>query len=245
MRSILIKLRKKQILNDVAVLCTVIGRELQRNPDTEEKGGDIMNLDDPITMPIVARAITEGFGEVKRICQRYLIMGRDTDDNRLERINDMLKFKETVQSGNLGNYSLLTGQTYLIRVSEECSVMTSEDVLIKNLSKGSELEYTATGVERLKFICDADNVEVTYLQGEFGALELELSMPSTFNLGMTETAKSCAHRIIVDYVMQSLLQNQWSDKAAEYAAKLINDAAGLRNAIHARTTFRRNAPDWS
>ena len=114
-QPVLISLLKKQIVNDVATECNIIGRTLQRNPETEEQGSEIMTPDDELTKPIVARAMTEGFGEVKRVCQRYLLMGRDTDDNRLERINEMSKYSEIV-SDKLGGFDLVANTTYIISV---------------------------------------------------------------------------------------------------------------------------------
>ena len=117
-QPVLISLLKKQIVNDVAAECNIIGRTLQRNPETEEQGSEIMTPDDELTKPIVARAMTEGFGEVKRVCQRYLLMGRDTDDNRLERINEMSKYSEIV-SDKLGGYDLVANTPYIISVKAE------------------------------------------------------------------------------------------------------------------------------
>lgn len=97
-REIWIRLLKKQIVNDVAVQCNLIGRSLQKSEDTEETASEVMTPDDEATKPVVARAMTEAFGEVKRVCQQYLITGRDTDDNRLERINEMNRSTETISS---------------------------------------------------------------------------------------------------------------------------------------------------
>lgn len=245
-QPVLISLLKKQIANDVAIECSVIGRTLQRNKETEEQGSDIMTPDDELTKPIVARAITEGFGEVKRMCQRYLVMGRDTDDNRLERINEMEKVKETV-SNKQGGYDLMSGTPYIIGVkaSKPVTLVAANGRVIATLNGNSQTEYTPTTSGRITLETDADKVELTYYHGTFGTLELELTMPANFNLGMTETAKSCAHRMIVDHVMYSLLLNQWPDKAVVYKERFNADMEGLRDAMQARTKFTRRAADWS
>lgn len=245
-KPVLIKLLKKQIVNDVATECNIIGRTLQRNPETEEQGGDIMTPDDELTKPIVARAITEGFGEVKRICQRYLVMGRDTDDNRLERINEMEKHVETVINKQ-GGYDLVAGTPYIIKVEAESPVtlISAHGQEIAATSGKGTVEYTPSYSGRITLETEAKEVVLTYFYGEFGTLELELTMPSAFNLGMTDTAKSCAHRMIVDHVMHSLLLNQWPEKSAVYRERFSADMEGLRSAVQARTRFSRNAPDWS
>jgi hypothetical protein len=245
-QPVLISLLKKQIVNDVAIECSIIGRTLQRNKETEEQGSEIMTPDDELTKPIVARAITEGFGEVKRMCQRYLVMGRDTDDNRLERINEMERVKETV-SNMQGGYDLMSGTPYIIGVkaSKPVTLVAANGWVIATLNGNSQTEYTPTTSGRITLETEADKVELTYYHGTFGTLELELTMPANFNLGMTETAKSCAHRMIVDHVMYSLLLNQWPDKAVVYKERFNADMEGLRDAMQARTKFTRRAADWS
>lgn len=245
-QSVLISLLKKQIVNDVAIECSIIGRVLQRNPETEEQGSDIMSPTDELNKPVVARAITEGFGEVKRVCQRYLMMGRDTDDNRLERINEMQKHSETVDDKQ-GGYDLLAGRPYIIHVEADAPV-TLVDVngaRIAEVSGSSQLEYTPYETGRITLETVSKKVKLTYFSGKFGTLELELSMPANFNLGMTETAKNCAHRMMVDYVMYALLNNQWPEKSLVYRERFNASAEGLRNALQARTRFMRRAHDWS
>lgn len=248
-RSILIKLLKKQIVNDVSVQCNIIGKSLQRNPDTEEQGSDIMTPDDDMFKPVVARAITEGFGEVKRVCQRYLIMGRETDDNRLERINEMEKTVETITTSEgtgKGTYDLLAGTPYIIKIKSGSPVkLKSANSEIGSVNGSGVIEYTPSNTGVLTVETTSEEVELIYFYGDFGVLELELSMPSSFNLGMTETMKSCAHRMIVDYVMKSLLMNQWPEKAAAYLEQYNVDIEGLRDATRSRTPFLRNAADWS
>lgn len=245
-QPVLIRLLKKQIVNDVATECNIIGRTLQRNPETEEQGSDIMTPDDETTKPLVARAMTEGFGEVKRVCQRYLIMGRDTDDNRLERINEMDRYTETV-TNKQGGYDLVTSTPYIISVKADkpVTLVSATGKEIEKTSGNSQVEYTPSTSGRISLETDAEKVELTYFFGNFGTLELELTMPANFNLGMTETAKGNAHRMIVDHIMFSLLINQWPEKATLYKERFNSDMEGLRNAMQARTRFSRNAHDWS
>lgn len=246
LQPVFISLLKKQIVNDVATECNIIGRTLQRNPETEEQGSEIMTPDDEMTKPVVARAITEGFSEVKRVCQRYLILGRDTDDNRLERINEMQKHTETVTNKEAG-YELVAKTPYIISVKADRPV-TLVSVIGEEIAKtsgNSHVEYTPSMSGSISLETEAEKVVLTYFFGTFGTLDLELSMPANYNLGMTETAKSNAHRMIVDHIMYSLLINQWPEKAAVYKERFNSDMEGLSNAMQARTRFSRNAHDWS
>lgn len=245
-QSVLISLLKKQIVNDVAIECSMIGRALQRNPETEEQGGDIMSPTDELSKPVVARAITEAFGEVKRVCQRYLMMGRDTDDNRLERINEMTKYAEHV-TDKQGGFDLLANTPYIILVEADAPVtlVSVSGAKIGEVSGNSQLEYTPTETGRISLETNAKHVKLTYFYGKFGTLELELTMPASFNLGMTETVKSCAHRMMVDYVMYALLSNQWPERSLVYRERFNVDAEGLRGSLQARTRFTRRAFDWS
>lgn len=245
-QPVLISLLKKQIVNDVATECSIIGRTLQRNPETEEQGSDIMTPDDEMTKPVVARAMAEGFGEVKRVCQRYLIMGRDTDDNRLERIDEMERHTETVTNKQSG-YDLVAETPYIISVKavKPVTLVSVTGKKIKDTSGNSQVEYTPTISGPISIETEAEEVELTYSFGKFGALELELTMPPNFNLGMTETAKGNAHRMIVDHIIFSLLINQWPEKAAVYKERFNSDMDGLRAAMQSRTRFCRHAEDWS
>ena len=245
-QPILIRLLKKQIVNDVALECSIVGRTLQRNPETISQGGDIMNVNSDLTKPILARAITEGFGEVKRICQRYLVLGRDVDDNRLERVDETYKFTETVKTKR-GRYNLLAGTRYLISVEAdgEVTLMSATGTVIGKTTGKGTLEYMPDTSGCIKLETDALQVDITYSHGEFGTLELNLEMPCSFNAGMTETAKSCAHRMIVDHAMHALLLNEWPEKSMLYKERFNADADGLRNALQARTRFGRQATDWS
>lgn len=246
LQPVFISLLKKQIVNDVATECNIIGRTLQRNLETEEQGSEIMTPDDEMTKPVVARAITEGFSEVKRVCQRYLILGRDTDDNRLERINEMENYTETVTNKEAG-YELVAKTPYIISVKADRPV-TLVSVIGEEIAKtsgNSHVEYTPSMSGSISLETEAEKVVLTYFFGTFGTLDLELSMPANYNLGMTETAKSNAHRMIVDHIMYSLLINQWPEKAAVYKERFNSDMEGLSNAMQARTRFCRNAHDWS
>lgn len=86
-----ISLGKGNILNDVAAECNLLGRRLELAGDKEGTANAMKELaqfikspSDNETKPVVARAMNEGIDLVKEACQRYIIFGRDVDDNRLE-----------------------------------------------------------------------------------------------------------------------------------------------------------------
>ena len=68
----------------------------------------------------------------------------------------------------------------------------------------------------------------------------------SYNISMTETIKSCAHRMMVDYVMSAVLNNQLPEKAKEYANFFTGDIEGLRDALRSRIKLMGRRPtDWS
>lgn len=245
-KPILINLFKKQVLNDIKTECSFIGRALQREKETEEQAELIMDIDNPSTRPILSRGMTEGFGEVKRVCQRYLVLGRDIDDNRLERINEMNRYAETIPNGQ-GGYFLLKGRKYKIMVEADSPVglTSSSGSAIATINCKGETEYIPDQTECINFTSESTEIKVTYLHGEFGTYKLELSVPCNFNVGVTETIKSCSHRAIVDYTVYTLLINQWPEKAALYKERTESDLEGIRTALRSRTSYYRCAPDWA
>ncbi len=252
--KITIDLRRREIVEDVLAKCNMLARQLEKNPETQELAGELMTPDDEVGKPIVARALTESFGEVKRICQQYLIYGRYNDDNRLEKIDETNTSEEEAISSpatEACKYVLLTGISYRIDVSAEVptdiKVMDDEGNI---LARGMEIHFSYTPVrlnEHLTLYSSQKvSVKVKYMWGDFGTYELQLDMPRRYNIGMTDTLKSNAHRMMVDYVMAAILQDQYAEKANEYAARYAGDKEQLRLALISRTNYSRSyAADWS
>ena len=93
MAEIQILLKKRNIVNDVSAECNLLGRTMEIPTDSDrnplmELAGYIKSVDDEETKPVVARAVTEGYDIVKECCQRYLVFGREYDDNRLESLTE-------------------------------------------------------------------------------------------------------------------------------------------------------------
>lgn len=242
--KISIYLDKRQILNDVAVQAGVLGRILSRMKETEEQGGDLMWPESELNKPLVARAMTEAYGQVKAIAGAYLVYGKDEDDNRLEALDHVTQYKETIQPQQTGSYDLIVGLRHVLKIKSagEVTLTTTAGRKIGTFNGSGEVEYIPEMTCRLM---TSGETKVTYCTPVYGALELVLAMPGSYNMGMTETVKSCAHRMMVDYILQSLLMHHWPEKASLYAAKFGDDTEGLRVALRARTRFGRRAEDWS
>lgn len=254
-KSIFIEIKKQQLLNDVSVECNLIGRTLGKAKEMEELAADIMSPSETATKPVVARAMSEGFGMVKSVCRSYLTMGRSRDDNRLEKVSerqDTTYALNTDLTGGVLSLQLQKGVTYEFRLDSimpSCSVnvvtVTGSITVATVESVGGRFVYTPTECNQLKFVTeDAGNVNVRVLSGEYGSFELELLMPDAFNLGMTSVVTDNSHRLIVDYVMASLLKNQLPEKWQVYQAAVAEDAEALRKALLSRLDFKRRAADW-
>lgn len=244
--AIVIKLQKKQIANDVLTECAIVGRTLQLSAEGEELGGNIMNPYGDLTRPVMARGMTEGFAEVKRVCQRYLVMGKVTDDNRLEKIDERKTVEEIIRDGK-GRYDLVQHTTYLIGISsdQKVTLYSVHGNEIGTVNGNGIIEYSPAFSGPISLKTEAASVKVTYLHGEFGELDLYLEMPASFNIGMTESIKSHSHRMIVDHIMFLIMFNQYPEKAGLYKDRFTTDIEGLRQALQARTAFGRHAEDWS
>lgn len=85
-QNITIIFYKKEIAADIAVICNQVAKLYEEDEKMAYIAGEIKTPDAEDIKPIVARAITEGFGRIKATASRYLTHGRTTDDNQLEAI---------------------------------------------------------------------------------------------------------------------------------------------------------------
>lgn len=246
MKTLSIRLYKQQLVNDVRVECSLLARALQRTAETSEQGDDIANVLDDVTLPVVARALTEGFGKVKEVCQRYLVMGRETDDNRLERLSDERRLTEYFSGTGRGGYDLLAGTTYTLEVESDGPVtVLANDGSVAGVTNGrGTIVHTPkqTGPVSVEA---GQAVTLVYVTGSFGSFDLELSMPDGFNQGVSESVKSYAHRVIVDYVMFRVLSADHPEASGTWYARMDSDMGGLRTMLQARLCWGRSAADWS
>lgn len=247
-----ILLKRKEIVNDILSNCNIIGRALRKNPETEETAGEIMTPDDEITKPIVARSLTEAFGTVKTICQQYLVYGRYEDDNRLEKIDERNVYEEDVKSTSATTsckYRMLTGIPYTITIISDADIKVTNDEDTM-LARGTKLKFEYTPVRTDEYLkvqsTETSDVTVVYTWGDFGQYKLLMRMPERFNPSVTETIKSFAHKLMVDYVMSQILKDQYNEKSKEYYQYYIDDMEGLRKSLIPRLAYGRPyAADWS
>jgi len=75
----------EQIVNDLLSNCYLI-RHLLADGLTDELKASINNPDSDETKSLICRAVTESWGKVKYLCQRYVTAGRTKDTNKLERL---------------------------------------------------------------------------------------------------------------------------------------------------------------
>lgn len=89
-----------------------------------------------------------------------------------------------------------------------------------------------------------DGVPYTVRHNEFDKYILTLSMPSNFNITVTSSIKSHAHRLIVDAVIAAVLKNQLIDGYTKYVATVETARANLMRCLQARNSFGRVQHDW-
>jgi hypothetical protein len=180
MVTLTFNLYKTQIVQDVLILCNNIGTQYEDDSKTSRLSAEIKEPDSEELKPIVARSLTEAYGNIKAKCQRYLIYGREQDDNKLEKIDD------SYQDVNVG-----------------------EPVTVP------------------------------------GGFELKLSVPDSFNRGITETLKSTMHRYAVDYVMYNLLKNSIPERAKFYIQVANDELNDIPVLLNSRVSYPRRTPSWT
>jgi len=99
-REISLKFDLGQVCNDILVKCNLISQTIQ-DAALEDIRANVQAPDDPENRSIINRSVTEAFGRVKVACQRYLTVGRDTDDNKLERLVKAVTYKTEEVEGEV------------------------------------------------------------------------------------------------------------------------------------------------
>lgn len=84
-KNITLTFNLEQVCNDVLTKCYLVGQGLQDEAQKDIRAS-IESPDATETQSIINRSITEAVGNIKIACQRYLTVGRTTDNNNLERI---------------------------------------------------------------------------------------------------------------------------------------------------------------
>lgn len=219
-----------QVCNDILVKCNLISQTIMDAAMADIRA-NVEAPDDPEHRSIINRSVTEAFGRVKVACQRYLTVGRDTDDNKLERLVSSVTYVQVQDTDAQG------------RPLYDCTV-DGADTVVYN-SRGAWVD-TATGqiVEpdadpEPKMVNGPDIDTITY-----ETVSLTLEIPN-FNLSVTDHLKSSIHKYVVDYTMGRFLQDQVADKAKEYKDLAdTEDLASIISDVNARERYTMRKPSF-
>lgn len=230
-----------QVANDILSKCNLISQSI-RDDAMEDIKANVMEPDNPETRSIINRALTEAFGEVKVMCQRYLKVGRTIDDNDLERMVKSITYHKktiSVQDENADGRPLFN-----CTVSGEPTVVWfegSDQIWIDNETNETVVpDDTPVAKMVEKEVDDYDNPDVI----TYETIVLVLFIPN-FNVAVTDRLKSSIHKYVVDYIMSRFLQDQLADKAAEYKGLADGeDHAMITRDLNARDRFNFRKPSW-
>lgn len=233
----------EQVANDILTKCNLISTAI-RDEAMADIRANVMEPDNPELRSIINRSVTEAFGDVKKACQRYLKVGRDTDNNLLERMVASVSYtkKEVQVQDTDSNGHLL----YDCTVSSTPTVVYTTDggTTWKDSGGNSVVPDADPTPKMVTKLVDGDIDTITYEE-----VELELYIPN-FNVSVTDALKSHIHKYVVDYTMGRFLQDQVSDKASEYMAVADgpdnenSDMRKIKADLNARERFNMRKPSW-
>ena len=78
----------------------------------------------------------------------------------------------------------------------------------------------------------------------YEVVTLVLYIPN-WNIAGTDGLKSHMHRYIVDYVMSQFLQDQYADKAGQYAQRVADDYGNIQSDLLSRDNYTMRRPSFS
>lgn len=78
----------------------------------------------------------------------------------------------------------------------------------------------------------------------YEVVTLVLYIPN-WNIAVTDGLKSHMHRYIVDYVMIQFLQDQYADKAGQYAQRVADDYGNIQSDLLSRDNYTMRRPSFS
>ena len=225
----------EQIANDVLVKCNQISKSI-RDDAMEDIKADVLEPDNPESRSIINRALTEAFGEVKVMCQRYLKAGRTVDNNVLERMVKSVTYVQVQDTDSQGHL------LYIAKVGGEDVIVyhdTDVDPVVWKDLDGEPLTPD-TGTTPQPKMVDSDEIDTM----EYETVNFDLYIPN-FNVAVTDHLKSGIHKYIVDYIMSRFLQDQLKDKADEYKALADGeDHVQIIRDLNARDRFTFRKPSW-
>lgn len=87
-------------------------------------------------------------------------------------------------------------------------------------------------------------VSLIYTFNQYGNYNLQLVMPDNFNVSVTSSITSHAHRLIVDNIVAAVLKNQQQEGYTKYLATAEKARQELLRSLQARNSFGRVQHDW-
>ena len=90
----------------------------------------------------------------------------------------------------------------------------------------------------------ASKIDYSYSCNQFTVYVLHLDMPDNYNISVTSSITSHAHRLIVDSVVAAVLKNQQQEGYTKYLATAETARLALLRSLQARNSFGRVQHDW-
>lgn len=88
-------------------------------------------------------------------------------------------------------------------------------------------------------------IDYAYTYNQFTLYMLNLEMPDNFNISVTSSITSHAHRHIVDCIVAAVLKNQQKDGYIKYVETAEIARRALLRSLQARNSFGRVQHDWT
>lgn len=232
-RKITLAFDLEQVANDILAKCNLISKTI-KDEALEDIRASVQEPDDPETRSIINRSVTEGFGNVKVACQRYLRTGRTADNNLLEQmvknITYVKKEEQVVKNGHLVFLTEVSGvETEVWLDDTDWKTIEDDTVVTPDYEPLPLMEWVTT-----------DEIDTI----EYETVTLELFIPN-FNTSVTDALKSQIHKYVVDYTMGRILQDQVADKAGEYKALADGeDYPRIMKLVNSRESYTARKPSW-
>ena len=228
----------EQVTNDILVKCNQISQSI-RDDAMEDIKASVLEPDNPETRSIINRALTEAFGEVKVMCQRYLKIGRTIDNNMLERMVKSFTYVKEQAKDDEGHLLFYVLDERFNKIYVYQDMVGDVDTWFRE-DDGRQIDINQYEEAPAPVLVDSDEIDTM----EYEKIPLELYIPN-FNVAVTDHLKSSIHKYVVDYIMSRFLQDQLADKAAEYKALADGEDHSLViRDLNARDRFTFRKPSW-
>lgn len=144
--------------------------------------------------------------------------------------------------------------SYSMRVNVGDNTNTVKEFVLDRNTGIVEFDYQAKEQDDIQVavLCTSgilpeftDTPHYTVSHNKFGNYNLQLVMPDNFNISVTSSVKSYAHRLIVDYVVAAVLKNQQQEGYTKYLATTEQTRRSLIRILQSRNSFGRVQHDWT